>query len=93
MSTKILAGAGRLDCRFSFLARFQQCDSTLAGDAQGGGSPLVGGAGSIDACQRVLLARCVLPASGDTLPPRLSPGETRKGDQIPCSRRPFLSSL
>jgi hypothetical protein len=59
--------------------RSKFCATELAGDPQGGGSPLEGGAGSIDACQRFLLARSVLPAWGDTLPPRLSPGGNRKG--------------
>src|SRR5579862_8330077 len=51
----------------------------LAGDAQGGGSPLVGGAGSIAACQRCLLARSVPPAWGERAPPRLAPGGNGKG--------------
>jgi len=51
-----------------------------AGDAQGGGSPLVGGAGSIDTCQPLLLARSVLPAWGEPARPGLPPeGETGKG--------------
>jgi hypothetical protein len=67
--------------------------SVLAGDAQGGGSPLVGGAGCIDACQRFLLACSVLPAWGERAPPRLSPlGETGKGDQSPCCRRLILAT-
>ena len=52
-----------------------------AGDAQGDGSPLVGGAGSIDACQRFVLARSVLPAWGEPARPGLPPeGETGKGE-------------
>ena len=52
-----------------------------AGDAQGGGSPLVGGAGSIGACQRLLLASNVLPAWGEPSRPGLPPeGETEKGE-------------
>lgn len=51
-----------------------------AGDAQGGDSPLVGGAGRIDACQRFWLARSVLPAWGEPARPGLPPeGETGKG--------------
>jgi len=45
-----------------------------------GGSPLVGGAGSIDTCQLLLLARSVLPAWGEPARPGLPPeGETGKG--------------
>jgi len=62
------------------LLGLKQSASVLAGDAQGGGSPLVGGAGSIDACQRFLLACGVHPAWGDTLPPRLAPwGKRERG--------------
>src|ERR1700730_6699600 len=61
------------------LSWFKQSASVLAGDAQGGGSPLVGGAGSIDACQRFLLASSVLPAWGEPSPPRLAPGGNGKG--------------
>src|SRR5258708_4249287 len=65
--------------------------AVLAGDTQGGGSPLVGGAGSIGACQRVLLARGVLPAWGDPARPGLSPeGKRERGDPIPCCRRLIL---
>jgi hypothetical protein len=39
--------------------------AALAGDAQGGGSPLVGGADSIDACQRFWLASGVRSAWGE----------------------------
>ena len=40
----------------------------------------MGGAGSIDARQRFLLARSVLPAWGEPAPPGLPPeGETGKG--------------
>ena len=47
---------------------------------KGAAAPLVGGAGSIAACQRFLLAGGVLPAWGDTLPPRLAPwGKREKG--------------
>jgi hypothetical protein len=45
-----------------------------------GGSPLVGGAGSMHACQRVLLARSVPPAWGEPARPGFPPeGETGKG--------------
>src|SRR5205085_9502727 len=74
-----------------FSGPVQSCATALAGDAQGGGSPLVGGAGGSDACQRFLLAGSVLPAWGEPSPPRLAPwGETGKGDKIPCCRRLFL---
>ena len=46
------------------------------GDSQGGGSPLVGGAGSIDGCQRFWLVHSVLPAWGE--PAR--PGFPRRGN-------------
>jgi len=60
--------------------RSKFCATALAGDAQGGGSPLVGGAGSIDTCQLLLLARSVLPAWGEPARPGLPPeGETGKG--------------
>jgi hypothetical protein len=75
------------------LLGLKQSASVLAGDAQGGGSPLVGGAGCIDACRRFLLACSVLPAWGERAPPRLSPlGETGKGDQSPCCRRLILAT-
>ena len=38
----------------------QAVERSLRGDSQGGGSPLVGGAGRIDACQRFRLARSVI---------------------------------
>ena len=47
---------------------------------KGAAAPLVGGAGSIDACQRFLLARSVLPAWGEPARPGLPLGETGKGD-------------
>ena len=51
----------------------------------------MGGAGSIDACQRRLLARSVLPAWGEPARPGLPPeGETGKGEfKLPCCRRHF----
>lgn len=66
------------------------CSIVLAGDAQGGGSPLVGGAGRTDACQPLLLARSVLRRGGNLTRPGLPLGETGKGDQIPCCRRLIL---
>jgi hypothetical protein len=39
----------------------------------------VGGAGSIDAGQRFVLASSVLPAWGEPSPPRLAPGGNGKG--------------
>ena len=76
----------------------------LAGDAQGGGSPLVGGAGGIDACQRFLLARSVLPAWGEPSPPRLAPlGKRERGRNsllpqailvvAPLEDQPFRKSI
>jgi hypothetical protein len=50
-----------------------------AGDTQGGGSPLVGGAGGIDACQRFWLARIVLPAWGEPARPGFPLGGNGKG--------------
>src|SRR6266568_6514313 len=64
---------------FGFAPWLKQAARVLAGDAQGGGSPLVGGAGSIDACQRLLLASSVLPAWGEPSPPRLAPRGNGKG--------------
>ncbi len=47
---------------------------------KGAAAPLVGGAGSIAACQRFLLALGVLPAWGEPARPGLPPeGETGKG--------------
>jgi hypothetical protein len=70
-------------------------ENSQAGDPQGGGSPLVGGAGSIDACQRFWLARSVLPAWGEPSRPGFPPeGETGKGRfKIPCCRRLFIVVL
>ena len=56
-----------------------RCSSALAGDPQGGGSPLVGGAGSIVASQPLLLPRSVPPASGEPTPPRLALEGNGKG--------------
>ncbi len=61
-----------------------------AGDAQGGGSPLVGGAGA--RCVPAPLAgRAACPGVGGTRPPRLAPGggNGKGGVQIPCCRRLF----
>jgi hypothetical protein len=55
------------------------CNTALAGDPQGGGSPRVGGAGRIDACQRFLLATQRAPAWGEPTPPRLALGGNGKG--------------
>lgn len=55
-------------------------DNALAGDAQGGGSPLVGGADSSATCQRFLLARSVPRRGGNPPAPAFPPeGETGKG--------------
>ena len=83
---------------FGFVPWLKLPASLLAGDAQGGGSPLVGGAGSIDACQRFVLASSVLPAWGEPARPGLPPeGETGKGalnsllPQADCLATPSIS--
>jgi hypothetical protein len=81
---------------------FQNCGSTdritlrrpRSRGIHKGAAALLGGAGSIVACQRCLLARNVLPGVGGTRPPRLAPGggNGKGGDQIPSCRRLFLAS-
>jgi hypothetical protein len=73
----------------AFLDNTTRSTTALARVAQGGGSPLVGGAGSIDACQRFFLASSVFRRGGNHPRPGLPPGETGKGYQIPCCRRLF----
>ena len=86
-----LSGAVSRQMRFAkvsgSLLGLKQSASVLAGDAQGGGSPLVGGVGGTDACHRSWLASSVLPAWGEPSPPRLVLGGNGKGDQIPCCGR------
>src|SRR4051794_30155884 len=54
---------------------------TRGGYTRGAATPLVGGAGGIDASQRFLLARSVLPAWGEPALPGFPPeGETGKGE-------------
>ena len=65
--------------------------SALAGDPQGGGSPLGGEPAASMRAKRSFLARSVPPGVGGTHPPRLALGGNGKGGQIPCCRRLFLS--
>jgi len=52
----------------------------LAGDAQGGGSPLVGGAGNIDACQRFFAGEQRASGVGGTIPAPACPwGKRERG--------------
>ncbi len=56
------------------------CAAALAGDAQGGDSPLVGGAGSIDACQRLFVGAQRAPGVGGTYPAPACPwGKRERG--------------
>src|SRR5215469_8888195 len=72
-------------------ANCQALEAVLAGDAQGGGSPLVGGAGA--RCVPALLAgrAACPPAWGEPSRPGFPPaGETGKGEfRLPCCRRQF----
>ncbi len=63
------------------MRRSHSLAKTPGGIHKGAAAPLVGGAGSSDACQRFLLARSVLPAWGEPARPGLPPeGETGKGE-------------
>jgi hypothetical protein len=58
---------------------------------KGAAAPLVGGAGSIDACQALFLGAQRAPGVGGTYPAPACPwGKQGKGDQIPRCRRLFL---
>src|ERR1700694_1440420 len=62
-------------------------DGPPAGDSQGGGSPLVGGAGrTVRASAFGWLATC--PGVGGTRPPRLSPGGGNGKGGVPNSLLP-----
>ena len=60
--------------------RYRLCTTALAGDSQGGGSPLEGGAGGIDACQAPFLGAQRAPGVGGTYPAPACPwGKRERG--------------
>jgi hypothetical protein len=65
----------------------KQAARVLAGDAQGGGSPLVGGAAASMLASAFCWRAACFRRGGNHPRPSLPLGETGKGDQIPCCRR------